>query len=71
MGLKTTSYVGCSATEMMENLNIQVFLCTKEGRVKTRTGYGFERPATMYEERLYRQKLLNELEASLNERVPA
>ena len=69
--MQTTSYVGCSATEMMENLNIQVFLCTKEGRVKTRTGYGTERPATMYEQRLYRQKLLNELEASLNEEVPA
>jgi hypothetical protein len=69
--MKTTSYVGCSATEMMDNLNIQVFLCTKEGRVKTRTGYGIERPATSYEQRLYRQKLLNELEASLNEEVPA
>ncbi len=56
---------------MMDNLNIQVFLCTKEGRVKTRTGYGIERPATSYEQRLYRQKLLNELEASLNEEVPA
>ena len=67
----STSYVGCSATEMMQNLNIQVFLCTKEGRVKTRTGYGIERPATMYEQRLYRQKLINELEASLNEQVPA
>jgi hypothetical protein len=71
MGLRTTSYVGCTATEMMDNLNIQVYLCTKEGRLKTRTGYGFDRPATMYEERLYKQKLIQELEASLNEEVPA
>jgi hypothetical protein len=69
--MKTTAYVGCSATEMMDNLNIQVFLCTKEGRVKTKTGYNTIRSATMYEERLYRQKLLNELEASLNQTVPA
>jgi hypothetical protein len=67
----STSYVGCSAAEMMDNLNIQVFLCPREGRVKTRTGYGVERPATMYEQRLYRQKLLNELEASLTEEIPA
>jgi hypothetical protein len=56
---------------MMDNLNIQVFLCTKEGRVKTKTGYNTIRPATMYEQRLYRQKLLNELQASLFEEVPA
>ena len=67
----STSYVGCSATEMMDNLNIQVFLCTKEGRLRTKTGFNTERPATMYEQRLYRQKLINELEASLNEQVPA
>ena len=67
----STSYVGCSATEMMQNLNIQVYLCTKEGRLKTKTGFNTTRPATMYEQRLYRQKLINELEASLNEQVPA
>ncbi len=69
--MNTTAYVGCTASEMMDNLNIQVFLCPREGQVKTRTGYGFERPATMYEQRLYRQKLLNEIEASLNAEVPA
>jgi hypothetical protein len=67
----STSYVGCSATEMMDNLNIQVFLCTKEGRLRTKTGFNTERPATMYEQRLYKQKLINELQASLNEEVPA
>jgi hypothetical protein len=56
---------------MMQNLNIQVYLCTKEGRLKTKTGFNTTRPATMYEQRLYRQKLINELEASLNEQVPA
>jgi hypothetical protein len=56
---------------MMDNLNIQVFLCTKEGRLRTKTGFNTERPATMYEQRLYKQKLINELQASLNEEVPA
>lgn len=65
-----TFYVGCTATEMMDRLNIEVFLCTKEARLKTKTGYNTVRPATMYEERLYRQKLINELQTGLSELVP-
>lgn len=58
--------VGTSATDMMKRLGVKVFYCTKRGRVYTRNIFNSERPATMYEERLYKQHLTEQLETGFD-----
>ena len=64
--MNDTYYVGCTAAEMMEKLGIEVFYSSKEGRVVTKNMFNVVRPSTFYEQNLYRQKLLQQLEACLD-----
>lgn len=64
--MNDTYYVGCTASEMMDKLGIEVFYSTKEGRIVTKNMFNVVRPSTFYEQNLYRQKLLQQLEACLD-----
>ena len=64
--MNDTYYVGCTASEMMDKLGIEVFYSSKEGRVVTKNMFNVVRPATFYEQNLYRQKLLQELETGFD-----
>lgn len=63
---RETFRIGCSAAEMIKKMGVKVFYCTRRGRVYTRNMFNTERPATMHEERLYRQHLREQLETGFD-----